>query len=84
MEEYYIQNKSQGYVGNSMLWWKVNNCGYVCDIRDAKTFNAVEADKVIKNAMKDKYVIWDKKYIDSKIQYHIDIQSVDIRDKNSH
>lgn len=31
---YYVQNKRQ-FVGNSVMWWRTNGCGYTCEIDDA-------------------------------------------------
>ena len=81
---YYLQNKERGTVGNSALWWKEGDNGYVCDIKDAKTFTAAEAQEVIDNSCKNKFTAWSIEYIEKKIQHHIDVQSLDYKDKNSH
>lgn len=71
--KYYVQNYSQGYVGNSMLWWRKGDCGYTCDIQDAKVFTQEEIDKMdtIREGTKK---AWPKEYIDTRIQHHIDMQ----------
>ena len=74
--EYYIQQKSRGYVGNSMLWWRHNNCGYVCDIREAKVWTEEEAKHHVEMAAGD-LVAWPKPYIDERIKHHIDMQTVE-------
>lgn len=72
---YYIQNVSQGYVGNSLLWWKHDNCGYVCDVQEAKEFTKAEIDKM--DTIKDgTNRAWPVEYIDNRIQHHIDMQDV--------
>lgn len=70
---FYVQN---GLVGNSMLWWKNNNCGYICDIKQAKVFTQKEIDEMysIKDGTKK---AWPKEYIDVRISYHIDMQHCD-------
>ncbi len=67
---FYVQN---GVCGNSMMWWKHDNCGYVCDIQKAKQFTQAEIDKMdsIKEGSK---TAWPVEYIDERIQHHIDFQ----------
>lgn len=81
MKLFYIQDVSRGYVGNSLMWWKHDNCGYVCDIRKAKVFTEEEAIDLCKFA--DDLRMWDKDYIDERIQHHIDMQTIDKRDPES-
>lgn len=79
---FYIQ-KSKGYVGNSMLWWKYDNCGYVCDIRQARIFTGKEAREICRG--RGRYArksqsgqkMWPKDYIDKRIGHHIDVQDCD-------
>lgn len=78
---YYIQNISRGYVGNSVMWWKHDNCGYVCDIRKARVWTREEAEQHCK--MSSDLIMWEKEYIDSKIQYHIDMQTIYKNDPDS-
>ena len=40
--QYYIHNKANGYVGNSMVWWAKDHHGYTCDIRQAHVFDKSE------------------------------------------
>lgn len=75
---YYIQDKSRGYVGNSMVWWKYNNCGYVCDIKQAKVWSKEEAEERCQQASDLK--MWAKEYIDERIQHHVDMQDCGIID----
>lgn len=74
--EFYIQD-TRSYVGNSMLWWKEDNCGYVCDIRKAKVFGTREAEILCEHT--DSFKMWPKDYIDTLIEHHIDMQDVDIK-----
>ena len=73
---YYLQD-TRGYVGNSMLWWKQDNCGYVCDIREAKVFTKAQLKtrRLSISAKDDNKRAWPKDYIDKRISYHIDIQA---------
>lgn len=75
IDKFYIQN-TRGYVGNSMLWWKHDNCGYVCDIREAKVFTKIEAEKLCKRGVYLK--VWPKEFIDARISHHIDIQDMSV------
>jgi len=80
-EQYYIQDVSRGYVGNSVLWWKHDDCGYVCDIRLARVWNKEDAEEQCKAS--DELRMWNKKYIDVRVQHHIDMQTIDARDIHS-
>ncbi|KKK75497.1 hypothetical protein LCGC14_2873090 [marine sediment metagenome] len=59
-----------------MLWWKHDDRGYVCEIREAKVFTRVEIDKMqsIKEGSKK---AWPKAYIDRRVSHHIDSQHCD-------
>ena len=46
-ELYYIQNK--GYVGNCLLWWKVDGHGYTCNLDLAWKVTKEEADKICRS-----------------------------------
>jgi len=67
-DKFYIQD-CRNYVGNSMLWWKHGNCGYVCDIREAKVFTKAGAERICKRAAHFK--MWLKEFIDARIEHHI-------------
>ncbi len=74
--EFYVQD-ARTYVGNSMLWWKHNDHGYVCDVREAKVFTAEAAKKICDDPHTNKRR-WPKAYIDARIQHRIDMQDCDI------
>ncbi len=74
-EKYYVQD-ARGNVGNSMLWWKHDNCGYTTDLREAKVFTVMEIAKMYSIADGTKKA-WPKEYIDERIEHHIDMQSCD-------
>ena len=81
-KKFYIQD-TRSYVGNSMLWWKHDNCGYVCDIRQARIFTNEEARKICRGrgryaqTSRDGKRMWPKDYIDERISHHIDMQHCD-------
>ncbi len=74
-ELYYLHDKTRGYVGNSMVWWKFDNCGYVCDVRQARVWTKEEAQEYCERA--GDLEMWPKQYIDEHVQFHVDMQSVD-------
>ena len=76
---YYVQNYDQGYVGNSMLWWKEDNCGYVCDVRKARVFTEFELEGM--HSLEDgSKRAWPKEYIDMRVAHHIDMQDCKFKD----
>ncbi len=70
---YYVQDP-RSHVGNSMLWWKHDNCGYTCDIRNARVFTESEIKEMHSIISGDKKA-FRKEIIDGRIQHHIDKQS---------
>ena len=80
-KEYYLQNKrgSQPYVGNSLLWWAIDDCGYVCDLRCARVWTEEEMKKAKKDS-RPCDIFWPKEVIDRLVQHHIDVQ--DLRKNN--
>lgn len=77
MEKFYIQT-TMGFVGNSMMWWKHDNCGYSCDIRNARVFTESEAKLICPKNHRDKRM-WPKRYIDERVAHHIDMQDCDYK-----
>lgn len=76
-EYYYIQ---QGYVGNMCYWWKANNQGYTCEIREAREFTKAEMSKIMDEDYKNKYTAWKCSYIKDNILakvHAIDMQYLD-------
>ena len=67
-DKFYIQD-CRNYVGNSMRWWKHDNCGYVCDIRKARVFTKVEAEEICKRGVHLK--CWPKEFIDARVEHHV-------------
>ena len=74
-ELYYVENIERGVVGNCLLWWKKNNNGYVCDLKEAKKFSQEEAFDLC-NSSPRKYRPWKASEIEKIIQHHVDIQSL--------
>ena len=74
-QKYYVQD-ARSFVGNSMLWWKHNDCGYTPDLREAKVFSLLEVSRMhsIQDGTKK---AWPKEYIDARQEAHIDMQSCD-------
>lgn len=48
-EQYYLQNKSAGYLGNAPIWWNKGNRGYSAYIMSAKKWNKEAAEKMVKD-----------------------------------
>ena len=64
-ELYYIQN--QGFVGNAIIWWRVDGRGYTTDIREAGKFTKEEAKEIIK---RPEDTAWPCSYIDNNVKAH--------------
>jgi len=77
--KYYYLPDSRDYVGNSMLWWKQDKCGYTTDIMKAHIFTEEEAKG--QHECRETDIPWEKEYIDSKIKFHIDMQYCDPSEK---
>ena len=45
-KRYFIQDK-RGYVGNCILWWALNDCGYTCHLAEAQIYTEEEAKAFI-------------------------------------
>lgn len=71
-EKLYYMQDTREYVGNSMLWWARDRCGYTCDIRNAHVFSETEALKQEKSRDSDR--AWPKDYIDKRVSGHVDMQ----------
>jgi hypothetical protein len=76
--KYYIQNTHTGYLGNAIMFWKINNNGYTADLNNSKQFTEEEAKNICQgNPEKNK--AWPVDYIDNNkgIQRVIDSQYID-------
>lgn len=71
---FYIQ--SEGYVGNSMTWWRPDYGGYTTKIDNAGKYNEADADNICSNPDKCN-VAWPVEYIDKIAVKHVDMQDAD-------
>ena len=62
--EYYIQNKSQGYLGNAIFFWALESKGYTAKLDFAEKFSYEEARRICKGNP-DKNKAWEVDYIDN-------------------
>lgn len=83
--QYYLQ--CRGPVGNSVMWWAVDDRGYTCDLRCARVWSQKEKDLKEMRSIEKFYL---KDEVDQLVQHHIDIQDLDrkkdgsIYDNNPH
>lgn len=70
---YYVHDTSRGCVGNSMVWWKHNDCGYVTDIRQARVFKECELGVLMAGDLR----AYPTEYINERVSFHVDMQNVD-------
>lgn len=68
---FYIQDSRQ-YVGNDMLWWCEDGCGYTTNLKNAGLFNRERAIGINQNRETD--IPWPKEYIDARTRPTVDIQ----------
>lgn len=67
---FYIQN---GYVGNSVSWWRLNSCGYTTDITNAQKYTKQEVlEKFVAGREED--IIWCADHVLKNIVQHVDAQ----------
>lgn len=74
---YYIRD-SRVIVGNTPLWWKHNDNGYVSDIKQAKKVNYKTALKMLEGRPTD--IPWEVDFIDSIAKSRVDIQDMQALD----
>lgn len=68
-QQYFIHDRTRGFVGNSMMWWRVNHCGYTCDITDAHRFSEEEARRRVSQA--DDLVAYTVESVEQWIEHHV-------------
>lgn len=71
-EEYYVRDVSRGYLGNSPVWWAVNDQGYTAYLSGAKRFTAKEAMEATSKA--DDLQIYRCAEIDKRAHLVFDMQ----------
>lgn len=79
MAELFYLQCTRSVVGNSAMWWAINDCGYTCDIRCARVWTKSEIEN---KQMRDIDVPWPKEDVDRLIQHHIDVQDLHHKDNN--
>jgi hypothetical protein len=67
---FYIQ---KGYVGNAVLWWGLNSCGYVCDIEEAQLYTREEVLSRFVNG-RESDIIWESQHALNGIKKIVDGQ----------
>lgn len=75
MEMYYI--RTEGYLGNALMWWREDKGGYTCDIQEAGKYTKKEAENICKRPQDTAYRC---EYIDNLLHAQkliIDSQYVD-------
>lgn len=73
MEQFYLQD-SRGYVGNDVLWWALDGCGYTTDLKKAHVFTKDEA--VRQHECRETDIPWPKDYIDARSRPAVDMQYI--------
>lgn len=76
-ELFYLQD-SRNYVGNDILWWGRNGCGYTTNLMDAEVYTKEEALSQHRSRISD--IPWPKKYIDGKTRPAVDMQYACIKE----
>ena len=66
-ELYYIQ---YGYLGNAILWWRKNSCGYTVNIKNAGKYTRDKTIAIINNRP-NKDSAWLCSYIDNNVKAQV-------------
>ena len=75
---YYLQ---AGYVGNAILWWGQNHCGYTTDLAKAGKYTKAQCKQVTRLAGRTERA-WPVEYVDKHLQAKIvvvDSQYLDVK-----
>ena len=71
-----IQNKKgSGCVGNSILFWRVDGCGYTVDLDEAWKVSKERADEICRSRPKEDFPV-SYELLDSLAKRHVDIQAL--------
>jgi len=73
VKQYYVERAASGYVGNCLLWWAKDGHGYTCDLSRAEVFDEAAAGRLAQDMV---FRVWEKTYIDSCTQPHVDHQQL--------
>lgn len=69
---YYVQD-SRNYVGNAVLWFGLNNNGYVTDLSKAQKYTW---EQIQKFNLRETNIIWDSEHVENAIRQYIDMQGL--------
>lgn len=72
-DNFYLQD-GRSYVGNSVLWHRINGAGYTTDINQAHKYTKEELLKYFSKGLRETDIVWNAKHIESNIKTHIDMQ----------
>jgi hypothetical protein len=73
MGEVYLVARN-GYVGNSLNWWREGGHGYTTDIDEAERFTLESAQRII--ADHPSYSFWPLDTIEKVATRHVDMQNL--------
>ena len=74
LDRYLLRNKEAGFLGNSPMFWRINDCGYTQWIDEAKLFTKEEVDEIVKSDVRK----WEK--MDASKVFSIAKRTIDIQD----
>lgn len=72
-DEYYLQNKHAGYLGNAPTWWAKDGKGYTAYILGAHRFSKEEAEKYV-NHSPEKFAMFKCADVDARLHLVFDEQ----------
>lgn len=76
-KKYLLQCVSNGFVGNSPVFWHESNSGYTQWINEAKKFSKEEAEAIIRSTRgSHQWQMWDVDEIESVAKVTVDIQDL--------
>ena len=67
---FYVQDKRQ-HVGNCVLWWAKDRCGYTCHLDKAGLYTATEC-----KGMRDTDVPWPRAMVEEAASLMVDMQKL--------
>ncbi len=71
-EMFYVQD-ARSYVGNSILWWGLGNCGYVTQLKDAQKYTKSDILTQFSDG-RETDIIWLASHVEQNIRTHVDSQ----------
>jgi hypothetical protein len=74
--ETFFAQRGRETVGNAVLLWRKNNCGYCCSIRDAQEYTKEEAIKQFADAG-DNVTLWPKSHIMNCLKTVVEVQELE-------